>query len=689
MKASMHQMIRTAENIQETNKQLSSCTKAVHRLQEIVGKASSNRYKSEHECSESIREHNILKSKKFLLEGMKFHPFCDYEDDPAIVRRLFEKAKAHKKVKQESEFILLEDLMSALQNDLLLEADDSELIIQAFFDSMRLPNRQSEFSFEDFESSFTRVHDGMLAEIVFKEVDLNKDHSVTEDELIAAIRGKRIPEEFINLLSNKLRKKSGELQRRARDSKAIALADFKAAFSEMPRLRGERLHFVQSMGLDCMLAKLLKKGSVFDGLEGLKNMTDAESKRHIEVVIHEFVPQLREALSCSLKKLRSSKIDPKDEHELMNSKFVLDGAFEGRFATLDDFYRGPEALIGVPNPRIALGMNAEHCQRSNADVYFTADNYNVTTSPRIEWEFVNRPKKGFEYPHTPKDRSKWKGGNAWLGNCGREPQDIRELQNKPEARRAALRREEVIALRLYTGPMFVLYNAALRSFPEKHVEALRGNRYETTIFTIASGITKLSKVTGIPPGRRLFRGVGGMILPRQFWEDFEECQVVFKVTPRAGSNNLNAILQAIMDDLRSLMVSGMTLRNRNDCARSDSKIEGSECVFKKLLKDEDDSNAYLDLVNLKSHDGLNPKFITARVVKEAHISDESVMMSVALAMSKPQFVDNMENQFKEAVKNGLTNRNEVAVDIENIADKPLDFRGGGMQRVIQSIFLRI
>ena len=42
--------------------------------------------------------------------------------------------------------------------------------------------------------------------------------------------------------------------------------------------------------------------------------------------------------------------------------------------------------------------------------------------------------------------------------------------------------------------MFMLYNAALRDFPWWDVDHLMGNKYETTIFVIASGITKLSKV---------------------------------------------------------------------------------------------------------------------------------------------------------------------------------------------------
>ena len=48
--------------------------------------------------------------------------------------------------------------------------------------------------------------------------------------------------------------------------------------------------------------------------------------------------------------------------------------------------------------------------------------------------------------------------------------------------------------------MFVLYNASLRGFPARDVEYLSdgaggpANKYETTIFVIASAIIKLSKV---------------------------------------------------------------------------------------------------------------------------------------------------------------------------------------------------
>ena len=81
-----------------------------------------------------------------------------------------------------------------------------------------------------------------------------------------------------------------------------------------------------------------------------------------------------------------------------------------------------------------------------------------------------------------------------------------------------LQRPEVVSLRLYTGPAYILYNAVMRKHPRHVYDKLLGNRYETTIFCIMSGVTKLSKEAKVPAGRSVFRGLGGMILPEAFWK---------------------------------------------------------------------------------------------------------------------------------------------------------------------------
>jgi hypothetical protein len=69
-------------------------------------------------------------------------------------------------------------------------------------------------------------------------------------------------------------------------------------------------------------------------------------------------------------------------------------------------------------------------------------------------------------------------------------------------------------------------------------EHLKGNRYVNTIFATASGMRKLSHVSCIPEGRRVFRGIGGFKLPDEFVTekegggrggvDFGECLLVLE-----------------------------------------------------------------------------------------------------------------------------------------------------------------
>ena len=69
-------------------------------------------------------------------------------------------------------------------------------------------------------------------------------------------------------------------------------------------------------------------------------------------------------------------------------------------------------------------------------------------------------------------------------------------------------------------------------------EHLKDNRYVNTIFATASGMRKLSHVSCIPEGRRVFRGMGGVKLTDEFVTekegggrggvDFGECLLVLE-----------------------------------------------------------------------------------------------------------------------------------------------------------------
>jgi hypothetical protein len=105
-------------------------------------------------------------------------------------------------------------------------------------------------------------------------------------------------------------------------------------------------------------------------------------------------------------------------------------------------------------------------------------------------------------------------------------QPIDELLQKPLAVAAKLTREEIIAIVMYTGPVFVLYNAVLRRFPPNIYSEFKdsGNLFPTTIFVLVSAISKLSRCMNIAPGTLLYRGLGGtMQFPDRFTRPDPTC----------------------------------------------------------------------------------------------------------------------------------------------------------------------
>ena len=258
----------------------------------------------------------------------------------------------------------------------------------------------------------------------------------------------------------------------------VDYSSFKSACAEVPRAGGRRVQWAQGLGLHLALASLLPAGDLLDELRGLRELPE----ERLGGLLRAFCARVPALVARGLRDLRAARPPAAAVGELLGSKFA--GAPEGRFATLDDFHRGLEAALGSPNPRVLEGMEREHCQRPNCRTRFRTPNYNVETYPALEWEFVVAPAPGRAYPHTPAvaDPGEWRGADAlgnerreWRGH-GREPAALDALAGLEDARRAGLGRGEVVALRLYTGPLYVLYNAALRGFPAHHAACLLGNR---------------------------------------------------------------------------------------------------------------------------------------------------------------------------------------------------------------------
>ena len=158
--------------------------------------------------------------------------------------------------------------------------------------------------------------------------------------------------------------------------------------------------------------------------------------------------------------------------------------------------------------------------RGGNDFTFVTGNYKVRTKARDEWLYVVGDESGRQVAPPASD----------MGH-GRVIRAIDELLRKPLAQAAKLTREEMIAIVMYTGPAFVLYNAVLRQFPADIYSVFKDgdNLFPTTIFVLVSAVNKLSRCMNIPPGTLLYRGLGGTLeFPDRFTRADADC-----VTPNA------------------------------------------------------------------------------------------------------------------------------------------------------------
>ena len=366
-----------------------------------------------------------------------------------------------------------------------------------------------------------------MARCLFNQIDSNHDGVLSVEELGASIARYKDQGRPLELaLATALERL---IERHAIAPSDIYIDAFSEIVKDLPRVRSEMVQFAQALGLHEVLAGLLPKGSFLDGLEGLRELAAHKSDDEVAAFARETASHLTaevEALLIeSICKLRDSGADYVSALE-QNSKFSMEAdAKTSSFAELKNFYDGPEKLIGTPNPKANEGIKREHCGRKNSDTKHTTPNYNVLTWPNLEYYFVVNPSmfSNDEYPHIPKNKEHWSetGKALWKGGHGRDIFELKQFTQHPTAQKAGLGEAEVVALRLYTGPMYVWYNAVLRHYPTDIWESLEGNRYETTIFCIISGIVKLSRLTEVPEDRRLYRGLGGMLLPDSFWTKAE------------------------------------------------------------------------------------------------------------------------------------------------------------------------
>ena len=106
--------------------------------------------------------------------------------------------------------------------------------------------------------------------------------------------------------------------------------------------------------------------------------------------VKRFKDELGTKLSGSIFQILQKEKDVQEEGKA-NEKFLDFDTLE--YGTVQTYYSGLEAVIGMPSIKIKEAMKREHLKGPDYDRYFTAPNTNVETTSAIEWHFVANPHK--------------------------------------------------------------------------------------------------------------------------------------------------------------------------------------------------------------------------------------------------------------------------------------------------------
>ena len=270
-----------------------------------------------------------------------------------------------------------------------------------------------------------------------------------------------------------------------------------------------------------------------DDLVWCKHLAADRAKLGELLAAPSLIDGLVEALSRQMSALAEQAAATSKE---LNDKFVADSGAELSFGERRLFDDGLVAWIGVPNQAEPMEeMWCEHNEYPSAREAFCAGNYGVDTDPikewiaaAGEWTPMNRShaiKDGFSVPRETRNiEPEHMRRMICLDEFTRAPdeaemqeweaegeQDRARLSQQELARRrvlaAGLLDVEVLALRLWSGPMYYPYNAVLRSGTH--------GQFTTTLHVLVSAIIKLARI-GTP--EVVYRGLSGRSI---VLDDFE------------------------------------------------------------------------------------------------------------------------------------------------------------------------
>eukprot|EP00961_Rhodomonas_salina_P174368 2351487-Rhodomonas_salina.2 len=285
-------------------------------------------------------------------------------------------------------------------------------------------------------------------------------------------------------------------------------------------------------------------GPSLNGIEHFRKLSDNEAE--VERLLDKASLQgLKEVILKHLRELKANQFATAHEQ---NAKFLQDADHTMEYGNREDFDGGLSNLIGQPNDKdFVLEMYCEHNEYDYArNVKINSTNYGIETDMMQEWKGVAgmwKPKcqtfaldPNFELPAETRGFEKEKAGwapresiciyaffppsnkqhrqleSAMARECDRwwaqedtsrwQPERAETIKRAQRAvLDANLSEPEVLAVRLWSGPAYTVYNKVLRA------KAGAEKKYMTTLHALCSAIFKLSKISESQVlGRTLLHG---------------------------------------------------------------------------------------------------------------------------------------------------------------------------------------
>uniref|UniRef100_A0A6T8BFF1 Mono(ADP-ribosyl)transferase n=1 Tax=Cryptomonas curvata TaxID=233186 RepID=A0A6T8BFF1_9CRYP len=267
---------------------------------------------------------------------------------------------------------------------------------------------------------------------------------------------------------------------------------------------------LRSSRLNRVVAKLIRNSV-------RKEHPDSDSSRAMEIFMQQSEVEIPgKILSDQLKEFLKSKDNSID----LTGHNESDKYSDLSLGPLKLFHDGLETHLGYPALDVLTAMKSEHLgdglferfsgKLASPGYLQNIRNVSKIVNPETEWYQVidgnnhNQQQNVLEIPHRQVEEDL----NYYCDLAERKVRDALSEAEKLDSG-ALLSREEVAAIRLWTGPMFKRYALFFRACITG-TEQMKSIQYATTMHAINSAITKLAKIWKLPLSRKVYRGYNNL-----------------------------------------------------------------------------------------------------------------------------------------------------------------------------------